>query len=170
DFLWYADGQVLASISDLQWVLHNMSGGATSLSLKVGRGGSSHPLVLRLSPNWKKTDFSWRGSMWSLDPKLGFWAVPLKPEELAKRNLKARGNAFLIKWINQKLPAGREIMRAGIKQNDVLVEYGGKPISMDMRGMNADLRTNYKVGQRLPLTVMRGGKRINAQVKLVSND
>ena len=170
DFLWYADGQVLASISDLQWVLHNMSGGATSLSLKVGRGGSSHPLVLRLPPNWKKTDFSWRGSMWSLDPKLGFWAVPLKPEELAKRKIKAGGNAFLIKWINKNLPAGRELSKAGIKHNDVLVEYGGKPIDLDMRGLNANLRMNYKVGQKLPLTVIRGGKRIAVQVPLVAND
>ncbi|MFP6900446.1 MAG: Trx7/PDZ domain-containing (seleno)protein, partial [Opitutales bacterium] len=106
DLLWYADGQVLTSIADLQWVLHNLSGGSTTLNLKVGRGGSSQQLALRLSANWKKSDFSWRGSMWSLDPKLGFWAVPLKPEELSKRNLKARGNAFLIKWINQNLPAG----------------------------------------------------------------
>ena len=108
--------------------------------------------------------------MWSLDPKLGFWAVPLKPEELAKRKVKVGGNAFLIKWINNNIPAGREMLKAGFKQNDVLVEYAGKPITMDMRGMNTDLRINYKVGQRLPLTVMRGGKRITAQVKLVSND
>ncbi|MGE4549891.1 MAG: Trx7/PDZ domain-containing (seleno)protein [Opitutales bacterium] len=170
DLLWYADSQVLTSISDLQWVLHNLPGGSTSLNLRVGRAGVAQSVVLRLPANWKKTDFSWRGSMWSLDPKLGFWAVPLKPEELSKRNLKARGNVFLIKWINQKLPAGRELLKAGIKQNDILVEYGGKPIDMDMRAMNADLRMNYKVGQRLPLTVMRGGKRIEAQVKLVAND
>jgi len=108
--------------------------------------------------------------MYSLDPKLGFWAVPLKPEELAKRKIQVRGKAFVIKWINQNLPAGRELFKAGLKQNDVLVEYAGKPIEMDMRGMNADLRINYKVGQRLSLTVMRGGKRIEAQVKLVAND
>ena len=108
--------------------------------------------------------------MWSLDPKLGFWAVLLKPEELAKRKINTGGNAFLIKWINKNLPAGRELFKAGIKQNDVLVEYAGKPITMDMRGMNADLRINYKVGQRLSLTVVRGGKRINAKVKLVASD
>ncbi len=170
DHLWYADGQVLASISDLQWVLHNLSGGSTSVTLRVGRAGVSQSLVLRLPVNWKKTDFSWRGSMYSIDPKLGFWAVPLKPEELAKRKIQVRGKAFVIKWINQNLPAGRELFKAGVKQNDVLVEYAGKPIEMDMRGMNADLKINYKVGQRLPLTVIRGGKRIEAQVKLVAND
>jgi serine protease Do len=170
DRLWYANGQVLTSISDLQWVLHHLPGGSTSLNLKVGRDGSAHPLILRLGANWKKTDFSWRGSMWSLDPKLGFWAVPLKPEELAKRKIKAAGDAFLIKWINQNLPAGREILKAGLKQNDVLVEYDGKPIRMDMRGMNTDLRMNHKVGQRLRLTAIRGGKRIDAQVRLVAND
>ena len=170
DLLWYADSQVLTSISDLQWVLHNLPGGSTSLNLRVGRAGVAQSVVLRLPANWKKTDFSWRGSMWSLDPKLGFWGVLLKPEELSKRNIKTRGNAFLIKWINQKLPAGRELFKAGIKQNDILVEYGGKPIDMDMRALNVDLRMNYKVGQRLPLTVMRGGKRIEAQVKLVASD
>ncbi|MBO93520.1 MAG: signaling protein [Opitutales bacterium] len=168
DLLWYADGQVLTSIADLQWVLHNLSGDPTTLNLKIGRGGVSQLLALRLPASWKKTDFSWRGSMWSLDPKLGFWAVPVKPEELAR--LKVRANAFRIKWINNNIPAGREMMKAGFKQNDVLVEYGGKPITMDMRGMNADLRINYKVGQRLPLAVMRGSKRITAQVKLVAND
>ena len=71
---------------------------------------------------------------------------------------------------NDKLPAGRELLNAGIKQNDVLVGYGGKPITTDMRGLNADLRVNYKVGQRLPLTLIRGGKRIDARVLLVSND
>tara|TARA_Y100001968_G_scaffold298772_1_gene308892 strand:+ start:365 stop:748 length:384 start_codon:yes stop_codon:yes gene_type:complete len=127
-------------------------------------------MVLRLPVNWKKTDFSWRGSMYSIDPKLGFWAVPLKPEELAKRKIQVRGKAFVIKWINHSSPAGRELFKAGFKQNDVLVEYAGKPIDMDMRGMNADLKTNYKVGQRLPLTAIRGSKRIEAQVKLVAND
>ena len=170
DLLWYADGQVLTSISDLQWVLHHLSGGSTTLSLKVGRGGSSQQLALRLPANWKKSDFSWRGSMHSLDPKLGFWATPLKQDEMAKRGIKTRGDAYVIKWINKGIPAGREILKAGIKHNDVLVEYAGKPIVKDMRHMNADLRINYKVGQRLPLTVMRGGKRIEAQVKLVAND
>ena len=162
DLLWFADGQVLASISDLQWVLHNLPGGSTSLNLRVGRAGVAQSVVLRLPANWKKTDFSWRGAMYSLDPNLGFWAVPLKPQELAKRKIQVRGKAFVIKWINQNLPAGRELFKAGLKQNAVLVEYAGKPIEMDMRGMNADLRMNYKVGQRLPLTVMRGGKTVDA--------
>lgn len=170
DFLWYADGQVLASIADLQWVLHNLSGGSTTLNLKVGRNNVGQQVTLRLPVNWKKTDFSWRTSMHSLDPKLGFWAVPLKPNELAKRGIKARGDAYVIKWINNNIPAGIQILGSGIRENDVLVEYAGKPITMDMRGMNADLRINYKVGQRLSLTVMRGGKRINAKVKLVANE
>jgi len=170
DLLWYADGQVLASIADLQWVLHNLSGGSTTLNLKVGRNGTSQQLVLRLPANWKKSDFSWRGSMHSVDPKLGFWAVPLKKEEIAKRGIKTSGDAYVIKWINNGLPAGREILNAGLKHNDVLVEYGGKPITMNMRGMNADLRMNYKVGQRLRLAAIRNGKRIEAQVKLVSNE
>ena len=108
--------------------------------------------------------------MHSVDPKLGFWAVPLKKEEIAKRGIKTSGDAYVIKWINNGLPAGREILNAGLKHNDVLVEYGGKPITMNMRGMNADLRMNYKVGQRLRLAAIRNGKRIEAQVKLVSNE
>ena len=71
---------------------------------------------------------------------------------------------------NDKLPAGRELLNAGIKQNDVLLGYGGKPITTDMRGLNADLGWKCKVGQRLPLTLIRGGKRIDARVLLVSND
>ena len=67
-------------------------------------------------------------------------------------------------------PSGRELSKAGIKQNDVLVRYGGKPIDLNMRGLNANLRMNYKVGQKLPLTVMRGGKRIEVEVQLVAND
>ena len=55
DVLWYADGQVLTSIADLQWVLNNLSGGSTTLNLKVGRGSSSQQLALRLPGNWKKT-------------------------------------------------------------------------------------------------------------------
>ena len=140
------------------------------MNLKVGRNNVGRQVTLRLPVNWKKTDFSWRTSMHSLDPKLGFWAVPLKPNELAKRGIKARGDAYVIKWINNNIPAGIQILGSGIRENDVLVEYAGKPITMDMRGMNADLRINYKVGQRLSLTVMRGGKRINAKVKLVANE
>lgn len=170
DSLWFADGQAVASIADLQWVLHHKPGTPTFLNLTLGRGDSGRKVSLRLPAKWKKTDFSWRGSMWSLDPKLGCWAVQLKPEEVAKRKINTRGNAFFIKWINDKLPAGRELLNAGIKQNDVLVGYGGKPITTDMRGLNADLRVNYKVGQRLPLTLIRGGKRIEARVLLVSND
>lgn len=77
-------------------------------------------------------------------------------------------SAFLVKWINVGSPAGREARNAGLRQGDVIVAVAGKPLEqMTSPQFNVHLKLNYKVGDKLPLTVLRGGKRRVITIKLV---
>jgi len=54
--------------------------------------------------------------------------------------------------------------QAGLKRNDVIIEFDGKPVS-DMQKFRLRV-ADTKVGTRAPITVLRDGKRVNLAVTL----
>ena len=65
--------------------LHNLTNDdGTTVELTRVRDGRSETKTLKLAKGWKTTDFSWRGSRWSLKPQPGFWAPPLTDEQRPK--------------------------------------------------------------------------------------
>ena len=73
DTLARANGQLLTSIADLQWVLHKLPNTDTKVTLQAKRGDESIVKKIAINAGWKKTDISWRGSLWSLKPVLATW-------------------------------------------------------------------------------------------------
>ncbi|MBT4864404.1 MAG: PDZ domain-containing protein [Planctomycetaceae bacterium] len=159
------NGQPIASIADIQWVLHHVPN--KSATVKV-TGSKSGEHTLRLVTGWKKTDISWRGSIWSLSPRLRVWTPELTAGEKKKKGLPTDQSAFLVKWINVGSLAGKEARKSGLREGDVIVAVAGKPLKqMTPPQFNVHLKLNYKVGQKLPLTVLRAGKRRVITIKLV---
>ncbi len=158
------NGQAIASIADMQFVLHHLPN--ENVSLKV-TGSQSGTHQISLKKGWKKTDASWRGSNWSVSPRLTTWAPPLNDNKRKALNIPEDQGALEVKFINGSQPAGQAVKKAGIRVGDVLIEMGGKPIAMTNQQWNLDIKMNYKVGDKLPLTFLRNGKRRTVEVELV---
>ncbi|MFN3194200.1 MAG: Trx7/PDZ domain-containing (seleno)protein [Aureliella sp.] len=159
------NGQAISSVADFQWVLHglpNRAGETITVTFD-----DDHEATLKTNENWKETDISWRGSLFSLSPKLRIWMPALKSSELSKHNLSPGTTALMIKWINRGKPAGKAAVGAGLKQGDIILKAEGRPVPDSDQQFHAWVKMNYQSGQTLPLTVMRNGNEIEIELPLV---
>jgi len=155
----YINNQIILSIADIQWVLHNLSNTGTIVNIRIS--GSSRNYVLAVRAGWKRTDVSWRGSMWNVRPRLRVWMPEATTQELKKLNLPAGRKALKVKWINTNSPEGRKARDAGLRTGDFVIAVDGKPMgNMTPREFNSHVKLNYKPSQTLPITLWRNGKRI----------
>jgi hypothetical protein len=167
DGITHLNGQAIVSIADMQWVLHGLANQDVKVAVKAERGGQRVEAELALTAGWKKTDFLWRGSRWSLKPRPGFWAPELKGRELEALKLAEGARAYRIQWINTGQSEGRKAKEVGLREGDMVVEVADKPIAWTPEQFQMHVRLNYKVGDELPLTVLRGGKRVRIVLPLV---
>jgi serine protease Do len=158
------NGQRIASIADMQWVLHHLPGKATQVEVEGSRSGKK---ILRLQDGWRVHDFSWRGSMWNAPPRLAVWLPELTGEALTNLGLPQGDGALETRWINQESEGGRQALRDGLREKDVVIGVNGQPVRMNSRQFNAYLKLNYKVGDELPLTILRQGQRLELKLRLV---
>ena len=160
------DGQPITSIADIQWVLHNRSNGVESIPFTIT--GSSRAYRVRTAQGWKKTDISWRGSLWALHPRIRVYFPPANANQ--RRNLKLPDNqgALRVHWVNTESKEGRAAHKAGLRTNDYVVGIAGKPFAKDIdhRKFNLHVKMNYKSGQKLPLDLIRGGRKMRLDLPL----
>lgn len=152
------NGQTISSIADIQWVLHhipNQDGQRIKLSFANGSMAD-----IRLRRGWKKTDISWRGSLWSLSPRLRVWMPPLNSFQREEAGLNDETGALLVKWINRNQPGGDAAARAGLRQGDIVLKFDGNSVPRTPQKFSEMVKLNYKVGQTIPVTVLRDGKEI----------
>ncbi|MEO1616320.1 MAG: Trx7/PDZ domain-containing (seleno)protein [Planctomycetota bacterium] len=151
-----ANGQAIASIADLQWVMHTLPNEAgVKIRLAFADGNSAQVFT---QENWKQTDISWRGSLWSVSPRLRVWAPPIPESKRAALNLAEDWGALGVKFINQSQAGGQAAVKAGLKNGDVIIKLDGKPVPKDNQAFNAYIKLNYELGQTVQLTVLRRGK------------
>ena len=160
------NGQPIISIADFQWVLHNLPNTALTVTVTARRNGATSDYKVNTSPGWKKTDFSWRGSLWAMPPRIGIFFPPLKPAELKKAGLSEGTQAVRIKWINKSVATANAATKAGLRLNDIVIELDGKPVPDGHRAVNYYVKQNFRPGQKLPLTVLRNGKRVKLSIPL----
>jgi serine protease Do len=158
------NGQRIISIADIQWVLHHLPKGETEVLVESSDAGSN---TLRLKNGWKQHDFSWRGSMWNAPPRLQVWLPELTGDRLKQLQLPESSSALEVRWINLEGTGGRQAKADGLREKDIVVGLDGKPFQMDSRQFNAHLKVHYKVGDVLPLTVLRDGKSMDLRIRLV---
>jgi S1-C subfamily serine protease len=105
--------------------------------------------------------------MWNAPPRLQVWLPELTAEQSAKLGLPRGDSALEVRWINLEGPGGRQAQADGLREKDVVVALDGKPIRMDSRQFNAHLKLHYRVSDRLPLTILRDGRRMELSLLLV---
>jgi serine protease Do len=158
------NGQRMTSIADMQWVLHNLPNTSTQVEVESNLAGKQ---IIPLAPGWKKSDFSWRGSMWNAPPRFEAWAPVVSAETKSRLGLPAEDTALEVRWINRDGAGGRRAYDDGLREKDIIVALAGQPLRMNTRQFNAHIKLNYKVGDDLPLTVIRNGKRQELKLRLV---
>ena len=171
DEITHVNGQPIVSIADVQWVLHNTPNeDGARVEITAARGGRSETRTLTLAKGWRKTDFLWRGSRWSLKPQPGFWAPAMTDVELTKLGdaVPEGAKPLRVQFINSGKPEGRAARDAGLRPGDVIIGYEGKPITFATpQDFQMDVRLNRRAGETMKLTVLRDGKRIDVAVPLV---
>ena len=158
------NGQRITSIADMQWVLHHIPNTAAEVNVEGSQSGKH---TLSLPAGWKKYDISWRGSMWSLSPRLSAWTPEATDEQREQLRIPKDQSAFQVKSINRSMPGGKNAYEAGLRLGDVIVAMNGQPLPKTPQQFNVLIKLNFKPGDQLPITVLRGnGERLELKIPL----
>lgn len=158
------NGQRIASIADMQWVLHNLPNGDVQVEVETSKTGRH---TVPLKAGWKANDFSWRGSMWNAPPRIQVWLPELNEETKVKHGLSRGDTALEARWINREGKGGQQAYSDGLREKDIVIALAGRPLPATTRQFHRHIKLNYKVGDVLPLTILRDGRREELKVKLV---
>jgi len=167
DVITQVNGQPIISIADIQWVLHNLPGGKAAAKFSVARAGQRLTKTVETAPGWKVGDISWRGSMWSLRPRPGFWAPEMTEDQLKAAGVPAGRRALRIQNIGGNQPEGVAAKQAGLKAGDIIVGVDGRPLEMTPLQFHTYLRLEHRIGDQLPLALWRDGKEERVLLPLV---
>ncbi len=164
DLIHSIDGQPTMSIADVQWVLRSASG-AESVTAYVSHDNSEEmkPMKLSLPPGWRaKDDISWRASSWDLRRMTtgGMLLETLSADDRAKLSIKDGAMALRVKFLGANGPQGAA-KRAGFQQGDVVVALNGRMDVMTETQWMTWLVNATKVGDSVPATVLRDGKKVD---------
>jgi hypothetical protein len=158
------NGQRIASIADMQWALHQLPNSKTQVELETTVSGKH---TVPLKAGWKRTDFSWRGSMWNAPPRFEAWVPPINDELRNRLGIPEADAALEVRWINRQEAGGRQAYDDGLREKDVIVAVAGQPLRANSRQFQMHIKLNYKVGDVLPITVLRDGQRQELKIHLI---
>jgi serine protease Do len=160
DRLTRLNGLPVTSFADVQHALHEAPRRGR-IGVAWERAGKPHDAELELADGWRKTDISWRASMWGLAPQACVWGQDLSAAEKRELGLSEKRLAFRQ---GNFVPAPAR--QAGIRQNDIILGIDGKELEMTMLQFNAYVRLNLNVGDRVTFNIIRDGKRLEVPMTL----
>jgi serine protease Do len=170
DEITHVAGQPITSIADIQWPLHNLPQGDTSIDITVLHDGQPATKTLALTSGWKKTNFLWRKSRQSLHPQPGFWPTPLNDKQVKDLGpaVPAGAKPLRVQFIDKIHPEGQAVRSAGLKEGDVIIAVNGQPSTFATPdAFQMDVRLNHKGGDVLKLTILRNGKAMEIPLTLL---
>ncbi len=162
------NGQVLLSIADVQWVLHNIPATGGTVTASVQRGPKSEPLALKLADGWRRAgDISWRASTWGLRRKAlgGMKLDELSDEERTAAKLPADKLGLKIEHVGQYAPHD-VAKRAGLVKGDVIIGFDGDTAPKRESDLIFHTLTKKKPGDGVMIDVLRAGKQRSIRLTL----
>ncbi len=142
-------GQPLVSMADVQWVLNQTAPAGGLLKAEIERDGKPLTVTWTLPEGWRRTDdISWRVSAWSLR-RMGTGGMVLESTDGALR----------VKSVGQ-FGLHATAKNAGFKPGDAIVSFDGKTDFQRESDLLAYSATNRKAGDKVPVVVLRDGKKL----------
>jgi hypothetical protein len=173
DRLDQAAAQPLLTRADLQWALHQLPAGATTLQIETTRDGAARKVAIALPDGWKECDareYAWRPMKWNLEPAPGFGGKALAADEKQALGLPAEAWAvrvgYLVDW-GEKAATGRSAAAAGLRKGDVVVSVAGESRFDGEEHFQAWFRLTQKAGTKVAIEVLRDGKRSTLSMAVV---
>jgi len=164
--------RVAASEGDVQRALDGVPAAGGTLTVFWTRFGKAAAGRLELSDEWRvgAPEDLWRSTMWRLDPRPGFGGPMLSADEKNKLGIDAAVSAFRIQYIvtwGDHSRTGRNAKKAGLRKNDVVLSAGGKDDFAAPVHFHAWFRLTRKVGETVPLVVLRKGGRVTIELPVI---
>ena len=161
------DGQPILSIADIQWVLHN-SGAPADIPAQIVRGRKKVNITLKLVTDWRRhSDIAWRTTTWDLRRMAagGLLLEDATAEE--RRQAKLSGDALALR-VQHVGEYGEHAVakRAGFKKDDILLSVDGQTRHMTESELFRYLLQTRMPGEKVPVTVSRGGDRLNLELPM----
>ncbi len=149
--------------ADLQFALNPLPE-PTTVTLHAERAGKPlPPAVVALPAGWRKTDVSWRPSVFAVGPALGFGSDVL---DAAQKQALAIPEDRLALRVKQLFPAPHfRVARPDLRVGDIVLGLNGEalPASTHVQFMTR-FRLGFEFGQRGTLEVLRSGQRLSLPV------
>jgi serine protease Do len=152
-------GQPILSIADVQWVLHRAPAAGGAVAAAVVRGGKRAELTLTLPKGWRERgDLSWRSSSWGLR-RMATGGLLLEETDGRLAGVAGGEMALRVKHVGQYGPHAAA-KNAGFRADDVIVSFDGRTDLTRETDLLAHALRARKPGDRVPVAVLRGGKRV----------
>jgi len=165
DRIMAVSGQRVLTMADFSQVLEGTPARAT-LPVKIARDGKVVETTLQLAGDWKTSgDPWWRPSTEVAGPNGGFWAVELSAAQKRNAGIEPEALGLKVTFLFPRHPTPRQ---SDVRLGDVLVQLGEKREKMNTRQMHAYLQMNHDYGDRVPITVLRQGKKKSLVLQLRS--
>jgi hypothetical protein len=159
------EGQPMLSIADVQWVLQNVDGPA-KINAQILRGRKQIKLAFDLAADWRwQTDISWRTTTWDLRRMAsgGMVLQDATAEERRAAKLPEDGLALRVNHVGE-YGDHAVAKRAGFKKDDILVSVDGRTGRLAESELFRYLLQSKIPGEKVPVTVLRDGERMNLEV------
>jgi S1-C subfamily serine protease len=145
-------GVPIHSFADAQFAL-DRAPQTGSIEVVRQRGNNIQTHKLALPDRWRRTDLSWRPSMRDFVPSPRLYGSDLVPNEKTALGLSPKQLAF-----RQKHPLSEQAAAAGIRQGDIILGIDDQFLETDIAGFYNYVRSNYVVGDRVTINLLRAGK------------
>jgi hypothetical protein len=155
----------VATFGDIARALHRTPERGSALKVRYARGEATAEATLRLPAGWQRPDpavFAWRPSKWRIDPRPGFGGPRLSADDCAKLGLARDAFAFRVQYLvdwGDEAYTGRNAKAAGLRKGDVVLSVGGKSDFTGVDHFHAWFCLTRRAGERVPIEVLRNGKR-----------
>jgi serine protease Do len=125
------------------------------------REGIACVASLELTPEWRKTDISWRASMRRLIPDLPLYGDDLNAAERKSLGLAERKLAFRQ---NERLHSCAK--EAGFQTGDIILGIDGQDLEIGVDDFLRYIQSEYVVGDKINLAVLRNQKQLKISLVL----